>query len=105
MIGGMDAHHLAALNAFRSALYGAFGRRRDALFDLCDTQLATGPVTSLPQLSLQAPHRRQWGSVYDALAAGEVSAAALEALLAAHPLVDGEPIYAVDASVWMRCDA
>lgn len=105
MIGGMDAHHLASLNAFRSALYGAFGRRRDALFDLCDTQLATGPVASLPHLSLQAPHRRQWGSLYDALAAGEVSATALEALLADHPLADGEPIYAVDASVWMRNDA
>lgn len=43
--------------------------------------------------------------MYDALAAGAVSAAALEARLAAQPLADGEPIYAVDASVWMRCDA
>ncbi len=101
----MDAHHSALLDTFRLALYAALGRRRDALFDLCDTLLATGPVASLPHLSLQAPHRRQWGSLYDALAAGEVPAAALEALLATQPLVNGEPIYAVDASVWMRCDA
>jgi hypothetical protein len=105
MIGAMDAHHLASLDTFRSALYTAFGRRRDALFDLCDTLLATGPVASLPHLSLQPQHRRQWGSLYDALAAGEVPDGRLEALLAAQPLADGEPIYAMDASVWMRCDA
>src|SRR5689334_17794815 len=105
MMAPMDAHDLALLTAFRSTLYAACGRRRDALFELCDTVLTTGPVTSLPHLSLQPQHARGWGSLYDALAVGELPTAAVEPLLAAHPLADGEPIYAVDASVWMRCDA
>jgi hypothetical protein len=101
----MEAHQLAALCAFRAGVYAAFGRRRDALFELCDTLLVTGPVASLPFLSVQPQHRRRWGSLYGALADGEIVATALETLLARHPLADGEPIYAVDASVWPRCDA
>jgi hypothetical protein len=101
----MDVTALASLRALRSALYAACGRRRDALFELCDALLAAGPVSSPAHLSLHPLHRRGWGSLYDALAAGEIAAPALEAALARHPLADGEPIYAVDASVWMRCDA
>jgi hypothetical protein len=101
----MDATHLTALAAFRASVYAAFGRRRDALFELCDTLLTTGPIPSLPLLSVQPQHRRKWGSLYDALAAGQIDRPALEQLLAAHPLADGEPIYAVDVSVWPRCDA
>ena len=101
----MDTTHLAVLAAFRAAAYAAFGRRRDALFELCDTLLTTGPVSSLPFLSIQPQHRRQWGSLYDALAAGQIATPALERLLATHPLAGGEPIYAVDVSVWPRCDA
>ena len=98
----MDA---TTLTTFRAHLYAAFSRRRDALFDLCDTLLTMGSVHSFPSLSLQPQHRRGWGSLYDALADGKVDAAAMEALVTAHPLTHGEPIYAVDASVWMRCDA
>jgi PAS domain-containing protein len=101
----MDTTHLASLAAFRAAAYHAFGRRRDALFELCDTLLTTGPVPSLPFLSVQAQQRRRWGSLYDALAAGGISDRPLEQLLPRHPLAEGEPIYAVDASVWPRCDA
>lgn len=101
----MNTASLAPLRAFRSALYGACGRRRDALFEVCDTLLTSGPVSSFPSLSLQPQYRRGWGSLYAALRAGTVDAAAMETLLAAHPLVNGESIYAVDASVWMRCDA
>lgn len=101
----MDTTHLTLLAAFRASVYAAFGRRRDALFELCDTLLTTGPVPSLPLLSVQPQHRRKWGSLYDALAAGQIMTAALEPVLAAHPLAGGEPIYAVDVSVWPRCDA
>jgi len=101
----MNTTHPGSLTAFRAAMYAACGRQRDALFDLCDTLLTTGPVASLPHLSLQPQHRRAWGSLYDALAAGQTATTALETLLAAHPLADGAPIYAVDASVWARCDA
>jgi hypothetical protein len=101
----MDATTFAALTAWRSAQYAACGRRRDALFDLCDALLAAGPVPSPAHLSLQPAHRRGWGSLYSALASGQVCEPALRALLAAHPLAGGEAIYTVDASVWMRCDA
>ncbi len=108
MMGAMDAHHLAVRTTFRSArsaLYAACGRRRDALFQLCDTLVTSGSVASFPGLSRQPQPQRGWGSLYDARAAGEVGAATMEQLLAAQPLAHGEPIYAVDASVWMRSDA
>jgi hypothetical protein len=101
----MDAPAFAALTAWRSAQYAACGHRRDALFDLCDALLAAGPVPSPAHLSLQPAHRRGWGSLYAALASGQLCEPALRALLAAHPLAGGEAIYTVDASVWMRCDA
>jgi hypothetical protein len=101
----MDPAHFASLAAFRAATYALFGRRRDALFALCDTLLTTGSVPSLPLLSVQPQHQRKWGSLYDALAVGEISTSSLERLLSRPPLADGEPIYAVDVSVWPRCDA
>jgi DDE superfamily endonuclease len=54
---------------------------------------------------VQPQHRRGWGSLYDALAVGEISVQRLEHLLLSHPLAGGDPIYAVDVSVWPRCDA
>ena len=101
----MDNAHLASLAAFRATAYAAFGRRRDALFELCDTLLTTGPVPSLPLLSVQPQHRRRWGSLYDALAVGQIDRPVLEQLLATQPLAGGEPIDAVDVSVWPRSDA
>src|SRR5215208_4150068 len=61
-----------------------------------------------PPESLQASHRRGWGSLYAALWRGRIDAQALRELLARHPLAgtEGEPsVYAVDTSVWPRCDA
>jgi hypothetical protein len=54
---------------------------------------------------VQPQHQRRWGSLYDALAVGQISGSALEQLLSRQPLAGGEPIYAVDVSVWPRCDA
>jgi hypothetical protein len=101
----MEARTLAQLSTFRAAMHAAFERRRDALVELVDALLTAGPVPSPAHVGLQPVHRRGWGSRYDALAAGQMSVPALEDLLAAHPLEGGERIYAVDASVWMRCDA
>jgi hypothetical protein len=101
----MDTTQLASLAAFRAATYAAFGRRQDARFELCDTLRTTGPVPSLPFLSVQPQHQRRWGSLYDALAVGQISGLALEQLLARYPLADGEPSYAVDVSVWPRGEA
>jgi hypothetical protein len=101
----VPADPLAVLRAFRAAVYGCFTRRRDALFELGDALLTAGPVLSPAHLSLEPAHRRGWGSLYAALAQGEVDAEALRDVLARHPLVADPPIYAVDVSVWPRCDA
>jgi hypothetical protein len=98
-----------ALRAFRSSLYECFHRRRDALFELADAILsADGSAPSPAHLSLQVPHRRGWGSLYAALDRGRIDEQALRELLSRHPLAgtQGEPsVYAVDTSVWPRCDA
>src|SRR5215207_7061069 len=66
-----------ALRAFRRSFYESFHRRRDALFELVDAILtADGTAPSPAHLSLEASHRRGWGT-----------------------------LYAVDTSVWDRCDA
>jgi hypothetical protein len=99
-----------ALQTFRRALYDdCLHRRGDALFELADAILAAdGAAPSPAHLSLQAVHRRGWGSLYAALDRGRIGDEALRKLLARHPLAGtaGEtPVYAVDASVWTRCDA
>ena len=94
-----------ALRAFRTQLYACFQQRRDALFELTDAAIASGPVPSLAHLSLEDIHRRGWGSLYAALSRGKIDAEALRSELVRHPLEDGQPIYAVDTSVWPRCDA
>jgi hypothetical protein len=96
---------LCDLRLFRSALYGCLGQRRDAQFEVVDGLLAAPQVASLPHLSLLPLHRRGWGSVYAALAEGRFDGEALRALLTRHPLPDDQPVYAVDLSVWPRCDA
>jgi hypothetical protein len=104
----VTADPLETLRSVREAIYGAFGARRDALFDLMDALLTAGPVASPVHLSLAPAHRRGWGSLYAALAQGEISADAVERLLATQPLPledDEVPLYAVDGSVWARCDA
>ena len=96
---------LAPLRAFRAALHGCFPRRADALFEVADALLASAPPASLPHLSLAPLHRRGWGSVYAALAEGRIDAGALREAATAHPLDGGAAVYAVDVSVWPRCDA
>jgi len=96
-----------ALLNFRYSLYECLHRRGDALFELTDAILtAEGAVPSPVHLSLQTSHRRGWGSLYAALWKGRIDAEALRELLARHPLAASEtPVYAVDTSVWPRCDA
>ena len=69
--GVLDPVVLEELRAFRTRIYGCFGPRRDALFELLDAAIASGLVPSLVHLSLEGLYRRRWGSVYAALAAGE----------------------------------
>ena len=101
----MNIPELEQLATFRHHLYCLFGRRRDALFEALDALLTVGPTSSPAHLSLAPVFRRGWGSLYDALAVGQIASAAVEPLLAAYPLAAGEPVYAVDVSAWARCDA
>ena len=97
------------LRTFRGSLYRCFERRADALFELTDALLsAAGTVPSPVHLSLVPAHRRGWGSLYAALSRGRIEEGPLRGLLARHAsLGDGDrpSVYAVDVSVWSRCDA
>jgi hypothetical protein len=99
---------LDVLHTFRKSLYRCFDRRADALFELADAILTAGVVPSPVHLSLEAVHRRGWGSLYAALNRGRIDAEALRDLLACYPLPAESAttsVYAVDVSVWSRCDA
>jgi hypothetical protein len=101
----MAGSDLDTLSAFRAAVYTCFGRRRDALFDLLDALLTSGPCPSVAHLSLVPAHRRGWGSLYAALRHGQVDARALRTLLLRQPEPPGPPVYGVDTSIWPRRDA
>jgi hypothetical protein len=101
----MNKTALERLRAFRHAIYLTFGCRRDALVEILDA-LLTAPVIEHPvHLSLSPGFQRTWGSLYDALNAGSMSLPRLEELVAAQPLETSTTWYAIDASVWARCDA
>src|SRR5256884_1150224 len=101
----IDPATFNTLRQFRAGVYDCFGARRDALFELLDAATVAGLVPSLAYLSLPPVHRRRWGSLYDALAAGDIDALALREFVARYPLDDGQPIFALDTSVWPRDDA
>jgi hypothetical protein len=104
-----SARTFGTLRFFRDSFYRCLDRRADALFELTEALLTAGSVPSPPHLSLAAVHRRGWGSLYAALGMGRMDEGRLRDLLSGHALKDGgspqPPIYAVDVSVWPRCDA
>jgi hypothetical protein len=101
----VDPATFNTLRAFRARVYSRFGARRDALFDVLDAATVAGAVPSLAHLSLPPVHRRGWGSLYAALAEGSMDLPALREVVGRAPLDDGQPVYALDTSVWPRDDA
>ncbi len=102
----MNTPEWEALRAFRHEVYTtAFGCRRDALFEVLDAVLTAPSLETPAHLSLATTCQRGWGSLYDALNAGTIDLARLEALVASYPLEPQTAWYAVDASVWPHCDA
>ena len=96
----IDPATFNTLRQFRAGVYDCFCARRDALFELLDAATVAGLVPSLAYLSLPPVHRRRWGSLYDALAAGDIDAPALRELVARYPLDDGQPHLVESPDVW-----
>jgi hypothetical protein len=95
-----------ALQRFRAGFYSCLTRWGDALFELCDAGLcATGPIGSVPSLSLEPEFTRSHGSLYKSLAEGRIAEERLRHLLVEHLPQDWPLVFAVDASTWDRCDA
>jgi DDE superfamily endonuclease len=95
-----------ALSQFRYQLYGCLHGWADTLFELGDAVLcAAGAVGSVPALSLEPEFRRSHGSLYKALAIGEIDDGELRRLLVEHRPEGWPLVFAVDASTWDRCDA
>jgi hypothetical protein len=101
----MNTSALEELQAFRQRVYALFGCRRDALFELLDALLTAPTIETPAHLSLVPSCQRGWGSAYDALNAGTMDGGQLEQLIASYPVASDATWYAVDASVWPRCDA
>lgn len=101
----MNTPEREALRAFRQQVYTLFGCRRDALFETLDAVLSAPTLETPAHLSLAPTCQRRWGSLYDALNAGTMDLTHLERLIASYPLEAQTTWFAVDASVWPRCDA
>jgi hypothetical protein len=94
------------LAGFREAFYDCLNGWGDALFELADAALcATGPVGSVPSLSLEPIFRRSHGSLYKALARGGIDTDRLRQLLVESRPESWPLVFAVDTSTWDRCDA
>jgi hypothetical protein len=108
--GGPGADRAYGLLAgFRQELFWCLGRRRDALFEVCDAVLCRPErVLMLAELSLEPECRRGHGAVYDALNCGQVAIGRLRRALARLPLPawpGGRIQLAADVSNWLRPDA
>jgi hypothetical protein len=94
------------LGGFRSSFHRCLAPWGDTLFELCDAVLCSpAPVGSVPSLSLEPEFRRSHGSLYKALADGDVDSARLRELLVEHRPAAWSLVFAADASTWDRCDA
>jgi hypothetical protein len=93
------------LRRFRGEVYDCFGRRADALFDLIDGICAPITVAGVAYLSLAPGARRGHGAGYAALSAGRIDEDLVRDVLAGYRPDDWRPDFAIDASVWARCDA
>jgi len=101
----MNDNELERLRAFRSQWYRLMECRRDALCEIMDALLMVSVIESPAHLSLAPGFQRKWGSVYDALNQGMLASERWERLLDEYPLETATHWYAIDGSVWPRCDA
>jgi hypothetical protein len=96
----------AALIDFRQSLHHCLHPWGDAHFELCDAVLCSAHrVDCVPALSLEPEFRRSHGSLYKALAGGEVDDEQLRRVLIDHRPQEWPDVFALDASTWARRDA
>lgn len=101
-IPALTMNSLEHLQAFRQSVYLLLGKGRDALFDLMDATLVSRSVSSFAELSLSPVFRRQWSSVYAAIAERQVSSLQLLNLYI-QQLPRQEPlVLAGDHTAWSR---
>ena len=93
------------LRRFRGEVYDCFTARADALFDLVDGICAPIMIGGVPYVTLAPGARRGHGAAYAALSAGRIDEDLLRDVLAGYRPGRWRPDFAVDASVWARCDA
>jgi hypothetical protein len=85
--GAADVESLAVLSRFRRDSHACLTARADELCEPADAVLcAGGPVRRLAGLSLAAEHRREHGSLYDAVNCGRIDIARLRRSVATLPL-------------------
>ena len=102
----MATSAVSELISFRQKFFASLTCWGDALFELTDALLcASGPVVSIPALSLETEFTRGHGSLYRALEQGRIDDERLRSSLVAHRPGDWPLVFAVDASTWARCDA
>lgn len=93
------------LHRFRGEVYDCFTARPDALFDLIDGLCSPVTIGGLAYVSLAPGARRGHGAGYAAVAVGEIDTGMLRDVFAASRPQGWCPDFAVDTTVWMRCDA
>src|SRR5829696_825907 len=93
------------LHRFRNDLFDCLAAWPDTLFELVDAVCTPVTVAGLAHLTLAPGARRGHGSVYAAIANGDVDADLVRDVLAAYRPPGRSPDFAVDCSTWARCDA
>ena len=104
-VGQVGGGGQGELRRFRGEVYDCFDRRADALFDLLDGVCTPVTVGGVAYLSLAPGARRGHGAGYAALSAGRIDEDLLRDVLARYWPDGWCPDFAIDASVWARCDA
>jgi hypothetical protein len=101
----MSTPEMERLRAFRQQVYTILRCRRDAQFEIIEAVLTVPVIESPAHVSLAPAFQRKWGSLYDAFNAGTMDQSDMEQMMAEYPLETQTNWYAIDASVWPRCDA
>lgn len=92
--------NLNTLKDFRHAVFGCFGRAKDALFNTMDALLTEDRAQSFPELSLSPHFERKWPSLYEAFEDGHIDQDQLRQMF-----VDFLPQPEAGTSLWVGIDS